>query len=81
MRMETAPVANLVEGGGALFLHVGVRRKVFKGKHVVGGQAHHAFGIDGAGEFAAGAEGGFEGLGGLVIGDQDDDRLRARRGP
>ena len=63
----------LPEGGGALLLHVGVRRKVFEGKHVVGGKAHHAGGIDGAGEFAAGAQGGLEGLGGLVVGDQHDD--------
>ena len=62
------------EGGGALLLHVGVRGKVFKREYVVGGKADDAVGIDGAGEFAAGFERGFEGLGGLVVGDDHDDR-------
>ena len=72
------------EGGGALLLHVGVGRKVFKREHVVGGKADDAVGIDGAGEFAAGAERGLQGLGGLVVGDEHDDRAcwaaRAMRG-
>ena len=44
------------QSGGALLLHVGVRRKIFKREHVVGGKADDAGGIDGAGEFAAGFE-------------------------
>ncbi len=62
------------EGGGALLLHVGVGGEVFKGQHVMGGQAHHAGRIDGAGKFAAGAKSGFKGFGGLVVGDDHDDR-------
>ncbi len=50
-------------------------REVFKGEDVVGGQAHHFRGIDGAGELAAGPEHGFQGFGGLVVGDNHDDRL------
>ena len=65
----------LPQGGGALLLHVGVRRKIFKGKHVVGGKAHDAGGIDGAGELASGLEQRLERFGGLVVGDDDDDRL------
>ncbi len=67
------------EGGGALFLHVGVRGKVFKREHVVGRETDHAVGIDGAGKFAAGSECGFEGLGGLVVGDDQDDRAAGGR--
>ncbi len=59
--------------GGALLLDVGVGREVFKREHVVGGKADHARRIDGAGEFAAGAEHGLQGLGNLVVGDQHDD--------
>ena len=39
----------------------------------MGGEAHDALGIDGSGEVAAGSEGEFEGLGGLVVGDDDED--------
>ena len=45
----------LPQRGRALLLHVGMRRKIFKGKHIVSGQAHHARRIDGAGQLAAGA--------------------------
>ena len=46
----------LPQCGGALLLHVGVRREIFKGKHIVGGKADHARGIDGAGQLASGLE-------------------------
>ena len=55
--------------GGTLLLHVGVGREIFKWKHVVGGKAHDAVGIDRAGEFAAGAQSRLQRLGGLVVGD------------
>ena len=73
IRIETAPVASLPQGRGALLLHIGVGRDAFKRKHVVRGQAHDALGIDGTGEFAAGAECCFERFGGLVVGDDHDD--------
>ena len=59
----------LPQGGGALLLHVGVRREIFKGKHVVGGKADDAGGIDGAGELASGLEERLQRFGGLVVGD------------
>ena len=39
------------------------------------GKADDAGGIDGSGQLASGLEERFEGLGGLVVGDDDDDRL------
>ncbi len=39
----------LPQSGRALLLHVGVRREIFERQHVVGGQADHSAGIDGAG--------------------------------
>ncbi len=59
----------------ALLLQVGVRRKIFKGKHIVGGKAHHTRGIDGAGELASGLQQRLECLGGLVVGNDYDRRL------
>ena len=70
----------LPQGGGALLLHIGVRREIFERKHIVRGQAHDAVGIEGAGEFAAGAQRGLERFGGLVVGDEHDDRLLGRPG-
>ena len=60
---------------GALLLHVGVRREIFKGKHIVGRKAHDARRIDGAGELASGLEQRLQRFGGLVVGHDDDDRL------
>ena len=65
----------LPEGGGALLLHVGVGREILKRKHVVGGKADNACGINRAGKFAAGLEERLEGFGGFVVGDDDDDGL------
>ena len=59
----------------ALLLHVRVRRKIFEGKHVVSGKTDHARGIDGSRELASGFEERLEGLGGLVVGNDHDDRL------
>jgi hypothetical protein len=69
----------LPQSGGALLLHVGVRGEIFEGKHVVGGKADDAGGIDGAGKLASGFEKGFEGFGGLVVGDDDDHGCLAAR--
>ena len=63
---------DLPEGSGAGFLDLGVRRKVFEGEDVVSGQAEDGFGGEGAGEFAGAEDGGVEGLGGFVVGDDDD---------
>ena len=65
----------LPQCGGALLLHVGVRRKIFKRKHVVGGKADDAGRIDGASQLASGLEEWFQRFGGLVVGDDDDDGL------
>ena len=44
--------------GGTLLLHVGVRREIFKGEHIVRGEADDPRRIDRAGELAAGAQRG-----------------------
>ena len=62
----------LPQRGGALLLHVGVRRKIFKREDIVGRETDHAAGIDGAGEFATGAEHGLKSFGGLVVGNDDE---------
>ena len=71
---------DLPEGGGAGFLDFGVGGEVFEGEDVVGGEAEDGFGGEGAGELAGGEDGGLEGFGGLVVGDDDDGRERLRRG-
>ena len=58
MSRSTAPVASLNKRRGALLLHVGMGREIFKGQNVVRGKTHDAGGIDGAGEFAAGLAAG-----------------------
>ena len=64
----------LPQGRGALLLHVGMRREIFEGKHVVRRQPHHAPG-QGAGQLATGAQHRLQRLGGLVVGHHHDDRL------
>ena len=63
---------DLPQGGGAGLLDLGVGRKVFEGEDVVGGEAEDGFGGDGPCELAGAEDGGVEGLGGLVVGDDDD---------
>ncbi len=63
---------DLPEGCGAGFLNFGVGRKVFEGQNVVGWEAEDGFGWEGAGELAGAEDGGVEGLGGLVVGDDDE---------
>jgi hypothetical protein len=46
--------------------------EVFEGEDVVGGKAEDGFGGEGAGELAGGEDGGVEGFGGFVVGDNDD---------
>ena len=65
-------LADLPEGGGAGLLDLGVGRKIFEGEDVVGGEAEDGFGGDGSGELAGAEDGGVEGLGGFVVGDDDD---------
>ncbi len=57
-----------------------MRGEVLEGQNVMGGQADEAGGIDGAGKLAAGAQGGFESFGGLVVRDHDDDGLAGGAG-
>ena len=38
----------------------------------MGGEAEDGFGGEGSGEFAGGEDGGVEGFGGFVVGDDDD---------
>ena len=63
------------QGCGTLLLHVGMGREILEREHVVGGQADDTRGIDGAGELASGFQHGFERFGGLVVSDDEDDRL------
>jgi hypothetical protein len=63
---------DLPEGGGAGLLDLGVRRKIFEGKDVVGGEAEDGFGGEDSCEIAGGEYGGVECLGGFVVGDDDD---------
>jgi hypothetical protein len=63
---------DLPEGCGAGLLNFGVRGEVFEGEDVVGGEAQDGFGREGAGELAGAEDGGVEGFGGLVVGDDDE---------
>src|SRR5207244_354585 len=65
-------LADLPEGGGAGLLDFGVGRKVFEGEDVVGGETEDGFGGDGSGELAGAEDTSVEGLGGFVVGDDDD---------
>jgi len=60
------------EGGGAGLLDLGVGGEIFEGEDVVRGEAEDGFGGERAGEFAGAENGGVEGLGGFVVGDDDD---------
>ncbi len=71
---------DLPEGGGAGLLDFGVGGEVFEGEDVVGGEAEDGFGGEGSGEVAGGEDGGVEGFGGLVVGDDDDAGGVRRRG-
>ena len=70
----------LPQCGGALLLHVRMRREVFKGKHIVGGKTHHSGGIDGPGQLASGLEKRFKRLGGLIVGNNHHNRLLSSAG-
>ena len=65
---------DLPQHGRALLLHIGMRRDAFEGKHIVRGQAQDALGLDGAGKLAGGTQHQLQRLGGLVVGDENDDR-------
>ncbi len=71
--METAPVASFQRAAARCSCTSGWG-KGFQTEVRRGRETDDAIGIDGAGEFAAGFERGFEGLGGLVVGDDHDDR-------
>ena len=74
------PGCKFEEGGGTLLLHVGVGREIFKWQHVVSGQADNTVRIDSTREFATGAQSHLQRLGGLVVGDHDDDWLLSGAG-
>ena len=65
---------NLPESGGACLLNLGVRGEVFEGKDVVSRKAQHGFCRESAGELAGGEDGGVQGFGCLVVGNDDDAR-------
>ena len=67
-----SPVAIFQRVVGARLLDFGVGREIFEGQHVVGGKAEDAVDWDGAGELAGGEEGGVQGLGGFVVGDNNN---------
>jgi hypothetical protein len=63
---------DLPQGGGAGLLDLGVGRKVFEGEDVVGWEAEDGLGRERAGKFTGTEDGGMEGLGGFVVGYDDD---------
>ena len=63
---------DLPEGRGAGLLDLGVGRKIFEGKDVVGRETEDGFGGDSSGEVAGAEDCGLKGLGGLVVGYDDD---------
>jgi hypothetical protein len=63
---------DLPEGCGAGLLDLGVRGEIFEREDVVGGETEDGFGGERAGELAGAEDGGVEGFGGLVVGDDDD---------
>ena len=65
----------LPQCGCTLLLHIGMRRKVFKRKDVVGGQTHNSRGVNGSCQLAAGLEQWLQCLGRLVVGDHNNHRL------
>jgi hypothetical protein len=77
-QISTPPGRQLPQRRRALLLHVGMRRKIFKGKHIVRREPHHARRIDGAGQLASGLEQRLQRLGGLVVGHDHDHRLLGR---
>ena len=60
------------ERGGAVLLDLGVGGEVFEGEDVVGGEAEDLVGGEGSGELAGAEDLGVEGLGGLVVGDDEE---------
>ncbi len=71
---------DLPQHGGALLLHVRVRRQAFKGQHIVRGQAQHPLRLHRAGQLGGGAQRDLKRLGGLVVRNQHDHRrLRSAR--
>ena len=65
---------DLPEGGGAGLLDLGVWGEIFEREDVVRGEAEDGLGGDGAGEIAGGEDGGVEGFGRFVVGDEDEAR-------
>ncbi len=63
---------DLPERGGAGLLNLGVGREIFKREDIVCGEAQDGFGVERAGELAGGEDGGVEGFGGFVVGDEDE---------
>ncbi len=74
------PGGELEQSCGALLLHIGVRRKIFKREDIVRRETDHPAGIDGASEFATGAENGLKSFGCLVVGNDQNDRLASGAG-
>jgi hypothetical protein len=57
-----------------LLLHVRVRRKIFKGQHIVGRQTKHPLGRDRPSKLAGRADGDLQGISGLIVGNNNHDR-------
>jgi hypothetical protein len=66
---------DLPQNAGTLFEHVRVWREVFKGKHVVRGEAKDVLWWECAGEFAGCAQGKVHGICCFVVCDQQKDRF------
>ncbi len=73
--METAPVANFHRAAARCSCTSGCGERFSKGRTSCAGSRTTWAGFDGAGEFAAGPQHGFQFLRGFVVGDEDDYRL------
>ena len=65
----------LPQGGGSLFLHIGVGRKILEREHVVRGNADDTRRINGACQFTTGAQRLLQGLCGLIVRNHNDNRV------
>src|SRR6185437_13923268 len=64
----------LEERRGALLLHIGVGREIFKGEDIVRWKTHDARGVDCTGKFTGCLEGDLQSFGHLVVRDDDNHR-------
>ena len=69
-----AVARDLPQDGARCSCTSGCGEMPLEGQHVVRGQAQDALWLDGAGQLGGGAQRELQRFGGLVVGDEDDDR-------